>query len=293
MANDTNHHKTKKRRYTLVFIAEDNSASAKSIRFRRWHVVSMMIIFLAISFGLFWTLIVYTPVGQIFPITSPGLRNQYTQQLLELHQRLASVMDELMVLRAYNAKLRKALGEGNVTVDTSKNEKNTTGMNQIGSSISQSSFQSNVAVAASEELKPLTRVIEVQTVDRQYQFPAIFPTQGFVTRGFDPSINHYGIDIAGKSGSLIYATADGTILFSGWSYSDGYVVIISHAYGFVSFYKHNDAVLKSAGTNVKRGEPIALLGNTGETSQGPHLHFEIWKDGVPIDPAAIIINYSI
>jgi murein DD-endopeptidase MepM/ murein hydrolase activator NlpD len=122
-------------------------------------------------------------------------------------------------------------------------------------------------------------------------FPAILPTEGYMTRGFDPEYNHYGLDIAGKIGTLINAAADGNIVFSGWTYNDGYVVIISHASGFMSFYKHNQTLLKSAGSFVRRGEPIATLGNSGATSSGPHLHFEIWKDGVPVDPSIYMINY--
>jgi murein DD-endopeptidase MepM/ murein hydrolase activator NlpD len=121
-------------------------------------------------------------------------------------------------------------------------------------------------------------------------FPAILPTEGFITRGFEPEHNHFGLDIAGKMGNLIVAAADGNIVFSGWTYDDGYIVIVSHASGFMSFYKHNQSLLKSSGSFVRRGEPIATLGNSGTTSSGPHLHFEIWKDGVPVDPSIYLIN---
>jgi murein DD-endopeptidase MepM/ murein hydrolase activator NlpD len=122
-------------------------------------------------------------------------------------------------------------------------------------------------------------------------FPAILPTEGYMTRGFEPEHNHYGLDIAGKIGNLIVAAADGNIVFSGWTQEDGYVVIISHASGFMSFYKHNQSLLKSPGSFVRRGEPIAILGNSGTTSSGPHVHFEIWKDGIPVDPSLYMINY--
>jgi murein DD-endopeptidase MepM/ murein hydrolase activator NlpD len=112
-----------------------------------------------------------------------------------------------------------------------------------------------------------------------------------MTRGFDPEHNHFGLDIAGKTGNLIVAAADGKIVFSGWTYDGGYIVIVSHASGFMSFYKHNQSLLKSSGSFVRRGEPIATLGNSGTTSSGPHLHFEIWKDGIPVDPSIYMINF--
>jgi murein DD-endopeptidase MepM/ murein hydrolase activator NlpD len=90
---------------------------------------------------------------------------------------------------------------------------------------------------------------------------------------------------------LIIAAADGNVVFSGWTYNDGYVVIMSHTSGFMSLYKHNQTILKSAGSFVRRGEPIATLGTSGTTSSGPHLHFEIWKDGIPVDPSTYMINY--
>ena len=122
-------------------------------------------------------------------------------------------------------------------------------------------------------------------------FPAILPTEGYITRGFEPDHNHFGIDIAGKTGNLIVTAADGNIVFSGWTYDDGYIVIVSHASGFMSFYKHNQSLLKSSGSFVRRGEPIATLGNSGIKSSGPHVHFEIWKDGVPVDPSLYMINF--
>ncbi len=86
------------------------------------------------------------------------------------------------------------------------------------------------------------------------------------------------------------AAADGYVVFAGWTQDDGNTIIVSHAGGFLSFYKHNHSLLKAAGMFVRRGEPIAGLGNTGETSLGPHLHFEVWKDGSPKDPAVYLLN---
>ncbi|MBP8975179.1 MAG: peptidoglycan DD-metalloendopeptidase family protein [Bacteroidetes bacterium] len=295
MSANNGHHISKKKRYTLILMPEDDSGASKTFRFRRWHISVGFFLMVALFFGIFWLLIVYTPIGQFFPITSPGLRNQYTQQLVELHQQLAEMMEELMVLRTYNAKLRNALGEKNIAADSSQLANSVIEMHQSRGpeNVEYSALNRRELTAQTDEAKPFTTKGEIKYVEQAYQFPAIFPAQGYITRGFDPSINHYGIDIAGKSGALVYAAADGAVVFSGWTYNDGYVVILSHVDGYMTFYKHNEAILKMTGTRVHRGEAIALLGGLGETSQGPHLHFEIWKDGTPIDPINLVINYSL
>jgi len=121
-------------------------------------------------------------------------------------------------------------------------------------------------------------------------FPLIVPVVGFVTQTFDPARNHYGIDFAGKRGTPIYAAGDGHVIFAGWTYDDGNMLIISHGGGYMTVYKHNQALLTSAQAVVTRGEPIALLGTSGKSSLGPHLHFEVWKDGLPRDPNKFLLT---
>jgi murein DD-endopeptidase MepM/ murein hydrolase activator NlpD len=123
--------------------------------------------------------------------------------------------------------------------------------------------------------------------------PLQLPASGYVTRGFEPTRGHLGIDIAGKQGSPVVAAADGYILFAGWTYEAGNMLILAHGGGYFTFYKHNQSLLKSANSFVKHGEPIALLGNTGAMSHGPHLHFEVWKDGAACDPSEYVLNYHL
>jgi murein DD-endopeptidase MepM/ murein hydrolase activator NlpD len=82
------------------------------------------------------------------------------------------------------------------------------------------------------------------------------------------------------------------VIFSGWTYDDGYMIMIGHGSGYQTSYKHNEALLKEIGARVRRGEPIALLGSSGRTSSGPHLHFEVWKDAVPQDPKDYILAFE-
>jgi murein DD-endopeptidase MepM/ murein hydrolase activator NlpD len=92
------------------------------------------------------------------------------------------------------------------------------------------------------------------------------------------------VDIVSKQNEAIKAVLDGTVILSNWTLETGYVIVIQHPQNIVSVYKHNSAVLKKTGEIVKAGDPIAILGNTGEMSSGSHLHFELWYNGTPVNP---------
>lgn len=115
------------------------------------------------------------------------------------------------------------------------------------------------------------------------------PVKGYVTSKFDPNSEHFGVDVVAPEKESIKATLEGTVILSTWSAETGHVIAIQHGYDLVSFYKHNSVLLKKVGNFVKTGEVIAIIGNSGELSSGPHLHFELWKKGVPVDPETYIV----
>ena len=294
MAADRQHHKSKKNRYTIVLVPDEDASKAKNFQIAFWQLATGFVLFAVLAVMIVVLALIYTPLGQVFPLSNKGLENRYSKELVSLNQRMMSLMEQLVELRSYNIKLRRAFGE-NITLSDS-------GVVKVTSRASQAEKsdliqEGQIAARSTQLMNPAQRMIPTQTAKSEtggqsaVSFPAILPTEGYMTRGFEPGYNHYGLGIAGKIGTLIIAAADGYVVFSGWTYNDGYVVIISHASGFMSFYKHNQTLLKSAGSFVRRGEPIATLGNSGTTSSGPHLHFEIWKDGIPVDPSVYMINY--
>jgi murein DD-endopeptidase MepM/ murein hydrolase activator NlpD len=115
------------------------------------------------------------------------------------------------------------------------------------------------------------------------------PVKGMVTASFKLSQEHYGVDIAAKENEPIKATLDGTVLFAGWTSETGYTIQIQHSNNLVSAYKHNSVLLKKTGQYIKAGEAIAVIGNSGEQTSGPHLHFELWYNGKAIDPQEYIV----
>lgn len=115
------------------------------------------------------------------------------------------------------------------------------------------------------------------------------PLKGLVTESFKVAEEHYGVDVVAKKDALIKSTLDGTVIYSGFTPADGHVLQIQHDNNLISIYKHNSSVLKKMGDKVKSGEAIAIIGNSGENSKGPHLHFELWHNGLPINPEEFIV----
>jgi murein DD-endopeptidase MepM/ murein hydrolase activator NlpD len=114
------------------------------------------------------------------------------------------------------------------------------------------------------------------------------PLKGLVSRSFNPQMDHFGVDLVAGTDQAIKATLDGTVIFSGWTIETGYVIGLQHRGNLISIYKHNSSLLKNQGAFVNAGETISILGESGELSTGPHLHFELWFNGRPIDPEEFI-----
>jgi murein DD-endopeptidase MepM/ murein hydrolase activator NlpD len=114
------------------------------------------------------------------------------------------------------------------------------------------------------------------------------PVKGTVTNRFDAVTKHFGIDIASQANEAVKATLDGTVLIANFTSETGYVIAIQHSNNLLSFYKHNSSLLKKPGDFVKAGDVIAIIGNSGELSTGPHLHFELWYNGSALDPQKYI-----
>ena len=114
------------------------------------------------------------------------------------------------------------------------------------------------------------------------------PLNGFISSEFDISVQHYGIDIVSKKNEVVKATQDGTVIFANWTVATGYTISIQHPGNFISVYKHNSVLMKVQGNMVKAGEPIAIVGESGELTTGAHLHFELWHNGTAVNPREYI-----
>ena len=120
------------------------------------------------------------------------------------------------------------------------------------------------------------------------RFVFFTPVHGKVINGFDSKNRHYGVDILGKKDMPVNATLEGTVIMAAWTFEGGYVISIQHDDELISVYKHNSILLKAQGDRVNSGDPIAIIGNTGKQSTGPHLHFELWYHRNPVNPSEFI-----
>ena len=125
-----------------------------------------------------------------------------------------------------------------------------------------------------------TNLNNVETIDLTY---FMRPVVGVVSQGFDKK-THCGVDIVTEKNATVNACLSGIIIYAGYTHLDGHIVVIKHQGNYLSVYKHNQRVLKKIGAKVKIGDPIAIVGNTGENSDGPHLHFELWNGLQPVNP---------
>lgn len=114
------------------------------------------------------------------------------------------------------------------------------------------------------------------------------PVKGGLSSGFDYESKHYGVDIAMPENSPVHSISEGIVVFAEWTAETGFVIILEHLNGLTSIYKHNSSIIKTQGDRIETGEIIAFTGNTGSLTTGPHLHFELWYQGEPVDPESYI-----
>jgi murein DD-endopeptidase MepM/ murein hydrolase activator NlpD len=242
-------------------------------------------------------LLAFTPLKRLIGPPGPA---EYAKQIVELQRRIERVSDETLALKEYNLRLRLALGDKSATKDSALLKSipiytsvmsEEMGMKQAGSSGSNKPRNTAQNIGTEYDVIGLpVSALQARGGLSKFDAPFTFPVDGYITRAYDAGMKHYGLDIAGKTGTTINAAGDGYVVFAGWTYNDGYMMIIAHGSSFLTVYKHNQSLLKTISAYVRRAEPIALLGNSGTTSMGPHLHFEIWKDGIPRDPSEFLLR---
>jgi murein DD-endopeptidase MepM/ murein hydrolase activator NlpD len=292
MPSETVRHRKEKKKYSVIVVPSGESSKTKNFSFGKIGFLASMIGSFFVIAGIVLALLVYTPLGRLVPIPNSELEQRYGKQIVSIQHQLNNLLEEMITLRSYNTQLRKALGEDAATADSLQRP---TLLTDEAIRQTKSDVAENEPVKGQRDLMPsreesaeysssLYAHSSAEINTGSYNFPLVMPADGFISRGFDAERRHFGIDIAGKEGSAVHAAADGNVVFAGWTYDDGYLMIVSHAMGYVTTYKHNQALMKTTGASVRRGDVIALLGNTGKTSSGPHLHFELWKNGIVINP---------
>ncbi len=233
-------------------------------------------------------LMVYTPLGQVFFPNFFSTQAEQLDRIEVLESEVQSFQNELTSLTIYNEKLREVLGD---TVKPEISAAATSGNSgsPLQSDVNSASPASKIHLAAENGSPSVMSSVEAAENATSF-LPLIMPVSGFISRGVDYAIGHYGIDIAASLGEPIVAPAPGEVIFSDWTLTGGNTLVIAHPGDFLTVYKHCERVLVGVGTKVSRGEAIALVGSTGTTSTGPHLHFELWHDGKNLNPENYLLK---
>ncbi|WP_046755318.1 M23 family metallopeptidase [Kordia jejudonensis] len=269
-------------KYRLVILNEDTFEERVSFKLTRLNVfvLSGFLIILLIVLTTF--LIAFTSLREYIPGYSS---TELKTQAIELNEKIDSLQKVRIRDSVYLASIRNVLtGEiksENINKDSLYDAfKIDTEDVDLTPSKQDSLLREEVA----EEDK--YNLFETATSKVNYVlFP---PVKGEISQEYNPEEKHFAIDIVAPKNTPVKATADGTVIFSEWTVATGYVLIIEHPNNLISVYKHNATLTKRQGDLVTAGEVIATIGNTGELTTGPHLHFELWSEGYSVNPTSYI-----
>ncbi len=275
--------------YRLVIMNQETFQEVNSFNLSLLSVyvgLSSLIVGVAI---LVSSLIIFTPLKRYIP--GFGDLHEY-KEVMRLTQKVEDLENEVEASKTYTESFRKML---TANVETEKDiPKETVKFTDSAMDIKRIPEDERlrqtleVVNAVSESDPSLSAMVNVSPKDVPLsQFYFTTPVNGEVSKGFDIK-SHPAIDIIAPKNTAIKAIMDGYVIASDWTLDFGNMIAIQHANNIISFYKHNSSLLKKTGTFVKAGEAIAIIGNTGELSTGPHLHFELWYKGKSVDPANYI-----
>lgn len=269
-------------KYRLVILNEDTFEERLSFKLTKLNV------FVAASLG-----IIILIAGTTFLIAFTGLREyipgyssaNLKKQAAELAYKTDSLQTALMLNNQYYESIRKVLtGDLKPMIlnrdSLVRSQQMDTSLYDLSSSRADSILR--------EEVAQEDKYNVFETAGTQMEFALFPPVKGTISEKYNLKSRHYAVDVVVAKNAPIKAAADGRVIFSEWSAATGHVMIIEHNYGLLSVYKHNASLTKEQGDFVRSGEVIALAGSSGELSTGPHLHFELWKDGNPVNPSDYI-----
>ncbi|HET6568754.1 MAG TPA: M23 family metallopeptidase [Rhodothermales bacterium] len=244
-------------------------------------------------------LVLFTPLRDVLP--GYGARSMRKDARLNA-VRLASLQDSLRAEHQYLEHLRQLVtGEADSSENTAaevetplRSAYHESSGNSAGAFSSDWFDHQQPALSVERLVTSPSPPIRLAAADRYIstlKLPVLPPVEGFVTRGFDARTGHFAVDIAVEEGTVVRSIGDGYVIFADWTQEGGEVVAVQHADGYVSIYKHNQRLLKRVGERVRNHEAIALSGNSGEVTTGPHLHFELWENGLAQDPRSYVLGW--
>ena len=262
-------------KYRFVIMTDSSFEEKLSIKLTPINVIAFVGTILFFCFFSTMLLIAYTPLSEYVPGKSSI---DIQKGLIELNIKSDSLEVVLLNQSIYLKNINNIInGEELVKPEDLEEITNT----QIPISFEKSEEDSLFRLQVETEDKS-----SIYKKEKTKNNHLIFftPLSGFISDGYNNNKKHFGVDLVAKEKSRISSVLDGTVVISHWAYETGYVICVQHSDNYLSFYKHNSVLLKSVGDYVNAGDHIAIIGNSGELSSGPHLHFELWHKGIPVNP---------
>lgn len=269
-------------KYKLTFINEDTLEEVWTFRLSQLSAFAVLLVFAFALVSVTAFIIIKTPIRNYLPgYLDVEVRKEIVQNAL----RADSLERMLEIQHIYLENVARIIG-GEVPLDSIRRIDSLARVDADFEIPRGEAEQAFVAQYEEEEKYSLTALNPNPVFTEQAFFYK--PVDGVVSSHYQTDIRHFGVDIAASPSESVLATLDGTVVYAGYDPQHGNVIQLQHRNGLVSIYKHNEALLKEPGDHVVAGEAIALVGNTGTLSTGPHLHFELWYKGVPVNPEEYI-----
>lgn len=269
-------------KYRLSIFNEENYEEVWQLRLSRMNVIVFFGGFSILLIALVSILIAFTPLREFIPgYPDSQTRKGYVKNALKVDSLERVVAQWQRYYEDINILLNggEPLTGRQTTVDTAKPT------TKVELSPSEEDSLLRMQIESDEMFNLSVGSSTTQKGNIPFFIP---PVKGIITNKYNPSKNHYGIDLVAGPNEGVLAIAKGTVILSSWSLETGYTIVIQHEEGYLSVYKHNSKLLKRQGEFVNSGDVIAIIGNSGELTTGPHLHFELWHHGATVDPVKYI-----
>jgi len=247
------------------------------IRISRIQIISSLILLLLLLFGLFYLLFSYSPLGTLLPAgSSDGSRAKIAEAYEKMEQLDNIVLQQTNYIENLQNILLGKLDIDSVYYATNLQRESSPAEIDTSRSIDEQALEEDVLARAQ---------LQSESSNSSYRKDLFLldPVTGEISQNFKEQ-THHGVDIVAPKNTPILAIYKGNVVHAGYDEKDGYTLVINHPNGLTSIYKHCEKLLKDAGENVNAGDPIGIVGNTGERSTGPHLHFELWSSSGVLNP---------
>jgi murein DD-endopeptidase MepM/ murein hydrolase activator NlpD len=271
-------------KYRFVILNSENFEERLSFNISRLNVFLLSCVTITLLMGGTALVIAFSPLREYIPgYTSTNIR----RQMVTLNQLSDSLNTELINRERYLQNIKNIIEGRDIDTNTSSSWKRMSAQEEVTVDRTPEDSLLREQVEAEEKFNFFgTTNMDNQSVENLLFF---VPVKGLVTQSFNIEDEHYGVDIVTKENELIKSTLSGVVVFSSWTSETGNVIAVQHENNLLSIYKHNSVLLKDQGERVVAGEAIAIIGNSGKWSSGPHLHFELWYNNNPVNPEQYIL----